>query len=71
MGERIEGEEIISGWLLVEIQPIPNASGFSLFHQEINIGGIKTWISSCEKDHGGVYHTIKSPGTKMPDTTDL
>ena len=70
-GERVEGRERYSDRLHLALYTIPNASGFILFDQEINIGGIKRWISRCEKDHGGVCHTITNSRTTMPDATDL
>jgi len=70
-GERVEGGKMLSDRLNLELCTTPNASGFSLFDQEINIGGIKRWISICEKDHGGVCHIITNSRTKMPDATDL
>ncbi|KAH6865775.1 heterokaryon incompatibility protein-domain-containing protein [Alternaria rosae] len=70
-GERVKGRETSSHYLFLEIHEIPNTLGFCLFDQEIDIEGIKKWISRCEKDHAGICHTITNPRTKMPDATEL
>jgi hypothetical protein len=70
-GERIKSGETYPFSPCMEIQSIPNAAGFSLFGQEIEIQGIKRWVNKCDKDHAGLCHTMTNSKARMADTTDL
>jgi len=68
---RVKGVENPPHYLFLEIHKVPNTLCVSLLDQEMDIEGIKRWISKCEKDHAGICHTLTNSRTKMPDATDL
>ena len=63
--------EITSYYLFLEINKYSDTLRDSLFDREMEIEGIKGWISQCEKEHEGICHTFTNSRTKMPDAKDL
>jgi hypothetical protein len=49
----------------------PNSIGFCPLEREINLEGIKRWISRCNQDHAGACHTVTDTWTQIPIATGL
>jgi len=70
-GEKL-GQDVSSSYsFYLDIHTIPNMCGFSLFDKEIDIEGIKRWISRCETGHAGICDATTDSRTKIPGATDL
>jgi len=69
--ERVEDGRLSIYSFVLEIHTILSAPGLPLFDQQIDIEGIKKWISRCETDHTGICAATTNSRTKTPGTTDL